>query len=225
MKRFLSITVLIFGAFLIFSPSAQAAETPVSQAQGEARWSVIDGAKKYNVYYRESGNSNWTHSLWTGTNSTSVTISHLDPHVSYTYRVAALVDTKEVWQAEQTLYTPPAPVLGTYDELEASEIAPDMFSEEYYDDSTYEGDNTYEKESSMYEESEQMSGYHWSGVDDPSNYGSVANETYNTNGVSQTNGMGYPEDGYEIIENSGEDEYLNYEPGVGGNDFYEDSDY
>lgn len=84
-----------------------------------AVWVPVDGAAQYHVYYRESGNTSWPHSVIVGSNTTSVTINHLNASTSYYYKVAALVEGREVWQTEKLLASAksPEPVLGIFDDL------------------------------------------------------------------------------------------------------------
>lgn len=89
--------------------------TVAGVASATASWTPVDGATRYNVYYKEAGAKNYTHSVMVGPKTTSVTINHLSPTTSYSYRVAGYVNNKEVWQDEKVLKqaVPQNPVLGT----------------------------------------------------------------------------------------------------------------
>lgn len=88
--------------------------TIVGVGSATATWTVTTAATRYNVYYREAGSQGFTHSVSTGPNTTAVTINHLNPNVTYYYRVGALAGNKEVWQDEKMLKVavPANPVLG-----------------------------------------------------------------------------------------------------------------
>jgi len=66
-------------------------------------WPLISGAQYYNVYYRASSDKVTPHALRVPEGATQVTINYLDPAKTYYYRVAGMVNGKEVWLPEQVM--------------------------------------------------------------------------------------------------------------------------
>ncbi len=72
-----------------------------------AKWGWQAKAEHYNVYYREAGEKNYTHSVPNiPANGTSLTINYLKNRVGYYYNVAAVYDGKEHWLGEKVLLWP-----------------------------------------------------------------------------------------------------------------------
>jgi len=81
-------------SFVLFFCLVLAVATPVSAAsymQGTARWNAVPGASYYNVYYKQTGEATYTHSvLNVSSGSTSYMINYLKPGIRYWYNVAAV---------------------------------------------------------------------------------------------------------------------------------------
>lgn len=77
-------------SFCLFFAHAQLANA-ASYMQGTARWELVSGAAKYHIYYRETGETTFTHSVRNlSSAATSYKISYLKPGVRYWYRVVAV---------------------------------------------------------------------------------------------------------------------------------------
>lgn len=58
--------------------------------QGTARWDSVAGVSYYHVYYKETGETNYTHGVLNlPATSKAVTIQYLKPGVRYWYNVVA----------------------------------------------------------------------------------------------------------------------------------------
>ena len=60
-----------------------------SYMQGTARWDRVSGAARYHVYYKETGETKYTHSV-RDIGGNSYMISNLKPGVRYWYSVVAV---------------------------------------------------------------------------------------------------------------------------------------
>lgn len=80
----------IFILFLILGIFAVNPAYAAGYMQGTARWDSVSGAAYYHVYYKETGETSYTHGVLNlPSASTSTAISHLKPGVRYWYTVTA----------------------------------------------------------------------------------------------------------------------------------------
>ncbi len=104
MKKLFIIFILLLVSTALFGvKGAYAADKIVGNATATVTWTPIDGAQYYNVYYRGARDSKYLFAVTVPAQGNSITITYLDPSVTYYYRVSALVDTREVWQTEKVL--------------------------------------------------------------------------------------------------------------------------
>lgn len=89
--------LLIFFVFsLLFIFAGINTVSAASYMQGTAKWEPVSGAAYYHVYYKETGETNYTHGVLNlPASSTSVAIRHLKPGVRYWYNVVAYNSSKK----------------------------------------------------------------------------------------------------------------------------------
>lgn len=86
--RFFTVAALFISVMFAFIPSAGAAKPFM---QGTATWVKMPEAVYYHVYYKETGETKYTHSVVKlPSTATSVLITHLKPGVRYWYNVVAV---------------------------------------------------------------------------------------------------------------------------------------
>lgn len=86
----------------------------VGQTKAVARWTTTNGATAYNLYYKVCGEVKDVGGVVMSPSQTAYEVGYLDPNRNWCYRVAAMVNRKEMWQAEKRLFTAVVsqPVLG-----------------------------------------------------------------------------------------------------------------
>ena len=98
MKKAFSVSVVFLLLFLFFYDLAFAA-TNVQYSKAKVVKQGVLGAKVYNIYYRESGEKKFTHSVrLLPQNFNDYTITSLKKGVNYSYILSALNENgKEFW--------------------------------------------------------------------------------------------------------------------------------
>ena len=110
MKRIISLSAILLILFLSQALTSQAfASSSERFNQGVVTWNLVYGAKCYNIYYRRTTQTNWTHSVkCVPNNMWQYTIHCLKQGVSYVYAVAALN-----YAGKEISWTPITPLVST----------------------------------------------------------------------------------------------------------------
>lgn len=66
-------------------------------------WTPVNGAQKYNVYYKLCTDAKYNHAVQVPDKGSSVTLNYLNPAQRYCYRIAAVVGGKEMWMPEKEI--------------------------------------------------------------------------------------------------------------------------
>lgn len=91
MNRFVTPFIVFASVFGLYFGCAQTALAGGYFMQGTARWDHVPGAEHYHVYYKESGQDKYTHSVVHISYAfNSYLISYLKPGVRYWYNVVAI---------------------------------------------------------------------------------------------------------------------------------------
>lgn len=87
MKILSSFFAFVFAICLLFV-FAESAEAATPYMQGTARWNQMSDVAGYHIYYREAGETSYTHSVVSlPSTTTSYLIRYLKPGVRYWYNV------------------------------------------------------------------------------------------------------------------------------------------
>jgi hypothetical protein len=114
MKKLITATVLLTVLGFASASTAFAQTSPSTSSvkqynQAVASWTLVPGAKCYNIYYRRVKQTGWKHSVRCLSNNTwNYTVKGLVQGVSYEYSVAALS-----YSGKEYAWTPVKPFVTT----------------------------------------------------------------------------------------------------------------